>query len=168
MASTRKTVLWITGVGAFLFSAPLLLSVFGCFPWSLINCWHNEIDIHSGRVRYTRYLAFFQIAERIDETALSRALQPEDFEFAEPHWRKAETFSPRIRHSPHYRYHSAIHQIKQLEIIWELGEFSDAEKRSSAKRVLELWQQGEGDHPASLFYKPHGKICHITGERCWG
>ena len=156
MKSKRKIARWIVGVGACLLAVPFLLSLVGLLPWSPINCWHYEVDIHSGRIRYTRYFAFVPISQRIDESTLSRALQPEDLRDSHPDWRRALTLSPGVRNSPHYIFHSAIAQIRELEVVWQAGEFTVAAQRSSAKRVLELWQEGQSDDAA----KPY--LCAIS------
>ena len=153
MKSKRKVIRWIVGVGAFLLAAPFLLSLVGFLPWSPINCWHYEVDIHSGRIRYTRYLAFVPISQRIDESALSRALHPDDLRDSHPDWRRALTLSPGVRHSPHYIFHSAIVQIQELDMVWQAGGFTPAAKRSSAKRVLALWQEGQSDDAAKPYLR---------------
>ena len=132
---------------------PFLLSLAGLLPWSPINCWHYEVDIQSGRMRYTRYLAFVPISQRIDESALSRALQPDDLRDSQPDWRRALTLSPGVRNSPHYVFHSSIAQIRELEMVWQAGEFTPAAQRSSAKRVLELWQKGHSDNAAEPYLR---------------
>jgi hypothetical protein len=153
MKSKRRAIRWIVGVGACLLTVPFLLSLVGLLPWSPINCWHYEVDIHSGQIRYTRYLAFIPITQRIEDSALSRALRPEDLRYPLPDWRRALTFSPGVRNSPHYIFHSAIAQIRELEIIWQAGDFTPAARRSSAKRVLELWQEGQSDDAAKPYLR---------------
>jgi len=153
MASNRKLMPWILGAVALLLAAPFLLSLVGLLPWSPINCWHYDVDIHSGRIRYVRHFAFIPISQRIDESALSGALQPDDLRGAQPDWRRALTLSPRVRNSPHYIFHSAISQIRELEMVWKVGEFTPAARRSSAKRVLELWQQGQSDDGAKPYLR---------------
>lgn len=138
---------------ATLLALPFLLSFMGLLPWSPINCWHYEVDIHSGRIRYTRYFAFIRMSQRIDESALSRALQPDDLRETPPNWKRALTFSPGGHNSPHYVFHSAISQIQELELIWRVGEFTSAARRSSAKRLLELWQEGQSDDAAKPYLR---------------
>jgi hypothetical protein len=132
---------------------PFFLSLIGLLPWSPINCWHYDVDIHSGRIRYTRYFAFIRISQHIDESALSRALQRDELQRAHPKWKRALTFSPGVHNSPHYVFHSAISQIRELELIWRLGEYTPSARRSSAKRLLELWQQGQSDDAAKQYLR---------------
>ena len=144
---------WMVAAGAFLLAVPLVLSQVGFFPWSPINCWHYEVDIHSGRIRYTRYLAFVPVSQRTDESAVSRVLHTEDFQYSYPDWRRAVTLSPGVRNSPHYIFHSAIAQIRELELLWHAGNFTPAARRSSAKRVIELWQEGQNDDAAKSYLR---------------
>jgi hypothetical protein len=132
-------------------AAPILLliaSELGFFPWSGINCTTQDVDIHSGRIRYSRYLLFVPIERRVEDSALTKALLPEDTASVRAEWHAAVTFSPGLRHSPHYIFHSAIHQIRELDGAWQMAEFTPAARRASAKRVLQLWQQSGSDYGA--------------------
>jgi len=130
-------------------TAPILLliaSVLGFFPWSGINCTTQEVDIYSGRIRHSRFLLFVPIERRIEDSALTRALLPEDMAKARTEWHRAMTFSPGLRHSPHFIFHSAIHQIRELEDAWQFAAFTPSARRTSAKRVLQLWQKSGSDY----------------------
>ena len=118
------------------------------------------MDIRSGRIRYTRYVAFLQISKRIDESVLSRALLPEDLRKTQPDWRRTLTLAPGIHHSPHYIFHSAFSQIRELETIWRMGEFTPAARSLSARRLLEVWQQGQSDGAASSYLKAIAEIAN--------
>ncbi len=137
----RWAVLSVLAVPVLLFSASLL----GFFPWSPINCTHHDVDIHSGRVRLTRYLFWLPVHESVKDSALTKALRPEDLAAVTPEWHHAVTLSPGPGHSPHYIYHSAIAQVRQLELVWSLAEFTPDARRASAKRILQLWQETGGD-----------------------
>jgi len=93
------------------------------------------------------------VSQHTEESALSRTLLPEDIKDSEPDWRRVFTFSLGLHHSPHYTFHSAIGQIKELETTWQIGKFTPAAKRLSAKRVLKLWQEGESDHAADTYLR---------------
>ena len=117
--------------------APALLfgaSLHGCFPWSPINCSHHDVDIHSGRVRFNRYLFWLRVHDSVEDSALTRALRPDDFASTTPKWHHAVTLSPGLGHSLHYKFHSAIAQIRELELVWSLAEFTPAARRASAHR----------------------------------
>jgi hypothetical protein len=58
------------------------------------------------------------------------------------------TFSPGIHYSPHYCYHGAGHQIKELAELWQLPapqNFPAELKEPTARHVLALWQEGSDD-----------------------
>lgn len=145
----------------FVLSAPALLigaSLLGFFPWSPINCSHRDVDIRSGRVRFTRYILWLCVHESVEDSALTRALQPEDFAATIPAWRHAVTLSPGLSHSPHYIFHSAITQIRELELVWKHAEFTQAARRASAQRILQLWQQGGCDDDARPYLQALGEL----------
>jgi hypothetical protein len=127
------------------------LSCTGFLPWSRLNCWSYDVDINSGRIRYTRHFFYAQVRQRIEDSALSRALQPQDHGPHIPQWQRVYTFSPGVGHSPHHLYHSAIHQIGRMEKAWTLGRFSAAARRASAQRILERWQSANGDDTAQTY-----------------
>lgn len=147
----RRVLRWawrvLLGVPALLFIASLV----GAFPWSPINCTNHEVDIQSGRTRFTRYLFWIPIYQSVDDSALTRALRPEDVAANTPRWRCAVTLSPGLGHSPHYVYHSAINQIRVLEVLWSAGAFTPAARRASAKRVIQLWRDSESDEGAERY-----------------
>jgi hypothetical protein len=120
-----------------------LLVVSGVFVWSPINCWHEDIDIYSGRIRRTSYLLWCCVSDRVEETAISEALPPEDLRARHPEWKRVNTFSPGVHHSPHYIYHGAITDAKLLADIWERGRFTPAERRQSTHTLLAAWQSGD-------------------------
>jgi hypothetical protein len=153
VTSHRKHSIWAAVLFTAVLAFAILLLLLGLLPWSPVNCWHYDVDIHSGRIRYIRVIAFLPIQKRIDPSALSNALHPEDVRGSEPDWRRALTLSPGIHHSPHYIFHSAISQIRELEIDWQLGDFTPAARRASAKRVLQLWQHGQRDDEAKPYLR---------------
>ncbi|MBI1314323.1 hypothetical protein GC176_23760 [bacterium] len=137
--ATIATVLALTGVW---------VVGLGCYPlvrWSLLNCRHEEIDINSGRIRRQRFLVGLCINAQIEESPLSLALS---HVVAKPDWRRVNTFSPFVRQSPHYRFHSSIQQTRQLQVIWRLAEFTPEARQESCQRVLELWQSEQNDSAA--------------------
>jgi hypothetical protein len=68
----RKLAIFIA---VLFFLAVLLLPVSGRFQWSPLNCWHQDVDIRSGRIRHTRFLYGVQVSEHIEESWLSRAAE---------------------------------------------------------------------------------------------
>jgi len=110
----------------------------GAFQLSPLNCWHDDIDINSGRVRHTRFLLYCQIGDRTEETWLSRAY---DGPNRPPDWRRVNTFSPFVHYSPHYQYHGAIHQVETLQLCDEMVPFESDARRKAALGLLVLWQK---------------------------
>jgi hypothetical protein len=117
------------------------LSLLGLFPWSGLNCWQNDIDITSGRIRDTRYLFWIPVRRAESDSALTKALWPEDRPARPADWHPVVTLSPTMHHSPHYRLHGAISQIRELEIAWEFGKMTPAARRETARNVLDCWRQ---------------------------
>ena len=123
----------------------------GCYPvvaWSPLNCRHEDIDINSGRIRHQRFLVGICISERIEDSVISRELQ---LAGVTPDWRRANTFSPLVGHSPHYIFHSGIHQTREVEMIWQLASFTPAARQKASQQVLRLWQTGQRDKAADAY-----------------
>lgn len=155
-ARRSSWALWLTGEGF------VVLIAFCCsgflFPWSEWNCWHEDIDLHTGRVRKTSYFCFVQISSRVEETPFSLALDASAGTFPAPDWRRVNTFSPGVGRSPHYRYHGAIHEMKSVAYMWEVGRFTPEARRESAAHVLELWRTGRMHHASCTYVEAIGKI----------
>ena len=49
-------------------SVLLGLSELGFFPWSQLNCWEEEGDIQTGRVRLTSYKFWFPVEQSIRDS----------------------------------------------------------------------------------------------------
>jgi hypothetical protein len=133
------------------------LSLLGLFPWSGLNCWQDDIDIASGRIRHTRYLLWAPACRSVEETPLTRALAPEDLHGKRADWRPVVTFSPGYRHSPHYRFHSAISQVRTLKLLWDAGRATPEARRSDARRVLRMWQHSGGYHEVEGYLREIGE-----------
>lgn len=132
----KKRRVWVT-LSIIVSALTVLLLFSGLFQWSPLNCWHEEVDINTGRIRHTRYLLFCRIGDRMEDTWLSRlANKPNNT----PDWRRVNTYSPGLHHSPHYQYHGAIHQIKVLEQADAVVPFDPSARRKVADTLLTLWQ----------------------------
>jgi hypothetical protein len=147
------TVVVLVAIPCLLFCATLV----GLLPWSPVNCWHHDVDIHSGRVRYTRYVFWIPVRQKIEDSSLTKALHQDDLGGITAEWHHAMTFSPGLRHSPHYIFHSAINQIRELELSWSLADFTPEARRASARRVLQLWQQTGSDSGAGDYLRALGE-----------
>ena len=82
------------------------------FQWSPLNCWHEEVDITTGRIRRQWILLFVKVSESIEDTPLSEVVLKGQPPSGTPQWHRVNTFSPGIHYSPHYRFHGAGHQIR--------------------------------------------------------
>jgi hypothetical protein len=130
-------------VAFILVAAPLTLlalSLFGAFPWSGLNCDTTEIDLYSGRIRSTRYLFWIPVRQTVSESALTHELLPTDIHADQVSWQPVVTLSPGVRHSPHYYYHGAIAQIREVQIRWELRADPKASRRAAAIELLRIWR----------------------------
>ncbi len=121
----------------------LFLAAFGiyCFSgWSKINCWTREVDIASGRMRYTRYWFYKVTGQQIDQTWISEAVGPTS---AAPQWHLMVTLSPGTGNSPNYAFLGADDQVRQFAPDGFLGGRLNPETRKLlAKNILALWQIG--------------------------
>jgi hypothetical protein len=96
----------------------IILSFAGCFPYSTVNCWQREIDILTGRIRYSYFLLGLPLYRSVQNSALTRALSEEEKRTPARLWRRVTVLSPGWSYSPHYFYHGAIFQAAELEDIW--------------------------------------------------
>src|SRR5688572_11297203 len=96
------------GLMAVAITCAALVLISGVFVWSPLHCWHEYVDIRSGRLRFQHYLLYVCVSDRTEETWLSRAVPTP---LGPPAWRRVNTFSPGARHSPHY----AITTIRRLD-----------------------------------------------------
>ena len=110
------------------------------------------MDIKTGRLRFTRYLAFCKVSERVVDSTLSLVLPREMVAASKPEWRRVNTFSPGVRHSPHHGFHGAISQIRLLALIWEASAVEDPIKRKLALHVLALWQYDGSDRLVDRYF----------------
>ncbi|SHI61126.1 hypothetical protein SAMN02745181_0495 [Rubritalea squalenifaciens DSM 18772] len=116
--------------------------------WSPVNCRHEEIDLDTGRVRYTRMLYWIPVRTEIYHTPISEALGVTDLKSRAGDWQRVNTFSPGVRYSPHYIYHSALSQTQTLAMMWELQQYSHDARKEAAATVLKLWKTSGRDSGA--------------------
>ena len=140
--SMRPVVAWTIIVAVILLLALFVVSMF--VPWTPINCRHEDVDITTGRLRHSRYFLFCKVSERIEDSPVTKMLPPDILRRRTPEWRRVNTFSPGVHHSPRYTFHGAIHQIHTLVTVWDMANeygFSDELKQKTALDVLAIWQQ---------------------------
>jgi hypothetical protein len=156
MTLKRREIVWLSAL-AILSAVVAVFWLSGVPMWSPINCMHYDVDIRSGRIRYTRYVAYMRVKEKIDESIVSRVIDQKE---GSPEWRRALTFSPGYRRvSPHYTYHSAIEQIKTLDLLWKISEFTRSAQKESAYGLIAAWQRGNNDEAAKSYLSKLNSIC---------
>jgi hypothetical protein len=120
-------------------------------PWSRINCREQEIDALSGLGQDTRYLYWIPVSRRVSGTAVSKALSVDESSTREHRCHQVNAFGPYTGHSPHYRHHSALHQVRQLELIWDFHDAGPAERAAHARDLLREWQEAGTDETADAY-----------------
>lgn len=138
----------------------ILFIVPAIFPWTPVNCEHQEIDLLTGRARYIQMRFFIPISTRYAHTPISEALDIADLDSPTGDWKRVNTFSPGVQHSPHYYYHGALSQAHNLDLMWQVTEFSDDARKESASTVLQLWRESGGDSGAREFLYRLGEVSH--------
>jgi hypothetical protein len=118
--------------------------------WARLCCEFDDVDINTGQIRCTRYLLYCKVSERIEDSILTRTIGqfPDG---VEADWRRVNAFPLGRRYSPHYAYHGAISQIRQVELTWQLCSFSDEAKRHMARTILDKWQSDRSDFGAGRY-----------------
>jgi len=156
----RRPIVWgIIGVVAALVMIPVVVPLV-FMPWTKLNCEQQDINIKTGQARYTRYIWYVKTSERIDDTAISKALQGETVDVAavKP-WQRVNTFSLGVLHSPNYLFHGAFGQIREMAMADKVTKFTPERRREVARTMLELWQKsgnyhGCKDYVRKLTYEP--------------
>jgi len=118
------------------------------FPWTPLNCTDESIDITSGRKRVEKHFLYMKVADRIEETPLSGAYRELVGEPGQPDWRRVNTFSPGVSHSPHYIYHSALISARQLTEAFGSQRFTDRARKQAVLTFLGLLQSEGNDGKA--------------------
>jgi len=150
--TTNKILCILTGVVVVAVAVPPTIST-ALRRWPKLCCRYEDINIKTGQARSLRYVGFVKISQEVRDTPISLALRGEviDVVDIEP-WHRVYTLSPGL-HSPHYHYHSALSQAREIELIAELNELGPEEQRLIAENVLRLWQTERGDSPAGSYLR---------------
>jgi hypothetical protein len=164
MTSVRAKAFVVVVVGI-----AMLIVGLACLPLFTsmsLNCWHEEVDICSGRVRWQLHLCGLCIYAKSEESILSSLIKGCTPERA-PAWHRCETVDilPALcRNSLHYRYHSAIAQIRMLEVLWQLAAFTPNAKRQMCLDVLRLWQAARDDRLVEMYQEAAASLA-ISGSK---
>lgn len=162
--SMKRRFLWL---GALLTGLVIWAVGLGCWPfvqWSRLNCSHEDIDINSGRVRTRHFLLGFCVSESVEESDFSRVASSDTVD-SSPAWHRVNTFSPMVHYSPHYRYHAAIWQAREIEQLRHFAEFTPEAKRRMARDVLSIWQWEEGYYPVNDYLTRVESLIPDRGEK---
>ena len=143
----KKKWIVLIAVTAILFFAPLAMPII--FPWTGINCRHQDINIKTGRVRNTRSLWYITILEKVEDTVLSEAMKGNIVDVADiKPWHRVNTFSPYLNYSPHYIFHSALSQVNQIKQFAPIAKLTPKQKQEIAREILLAWQKSGNDQGA--------------------
>jgi len=140
----RKTKILISLIFLMAVVFPLV-SPFVGMAWSPINCRHEDIDLETGRIRHTTMVYWMPISRKFEHTSISKVLGVVDLYRASGDWHRVNTFSPGVRHSPHYSFHGVLSQIEKLKLVWELEDFDATNRKESARALLYLWKMSGSD-----------------------
>jgi hypothetical protein len=155
----------------FLCAGPLLLlgaSLLGLSPWPLVNCRTTDVDVHTGRIRYARYLLWIRVHQSVEDSALTRALAADELAGTTPEWRRVFILSPGSHNSPTAAFQGAIGQIRELDSTWATANFTPAARRASARRVLLLWETTGTYHGARKYLTALVEAAYRGGKTAGG
>lgn len=114
------------------------------FAWSGFYCWTEEIGLDTGRKRSCTNIHWITAFSKESPTWLSDTLDTSD-SLRETRWKPVNTTSPGVSFSPHYRYHGALSQISELEMICKRLSLSPNATRLIAGILIERWRN-DGDY----------------------
>ncbi len=141
---------------------PLVVPVFT--PWSGTNCRHQDINIKTGQARYSHYLWFIEVSERIEHTPLSSTLEGETVDVVNiKAWHRVNTVSLGGSHSPHYKFHGALALAYRMELIESLFDPTPERRKEIVRGILTAWQEsgtyfGANDYVNQLLEEGSSKV----------
>ncbi|NLF30040.1 MAG: hypothetical protein GX591_04035 [Planctomycetes bacterium] len=144
------------GAAAIVVFAPGLIA-----PWSRLNNEEQELDLSSGRARFTRYVLYCQVSQEVRNTAISKALGSSRGSEGDEGWVMVNIFQPGVSHSPHFLYHGAFSQITGLEIHWDMADFTQDARAETARQLLKVWRDGGSDSAADRY------LDNLAGTVVW-
>ncbi len=130
-----------------------------------INCTISEINIQTGKGRYSKYLFFIRTDGRTYDTPLSEALDAPVTDSQRPSdgWRTVCQFSPPGKgYSPHYNFHGALSQVSRAGQYFSVLDLSAEEKAQIAKDILRAWQKEQGDSGADEIIQKLSDKCDLV------
>jgi hypothetical protein len=143
----RRVVRWLVllaiGLPVFVLCAAFVWTVI--VPWAHVWCDRQEIDIATGRTRSTRFFFGLVTSEHVRDSYVTKVLGEARVKAALPVWETVNVFSaPGVRYSPHFAFHGAFGQLKELEALCALCKerCSEAARVRAAEALLECWRDG--------------------------
>lgn len=162
--SRRNHRLRMAGVALVLLAALLGRPLLGLLAPLTSGGDSAEVDINSGRVRHRRTILGMPVGVRVEDSALTAALDPSDFAGRPADWRQATTFASGVLISSLYDFRTGTGQISKLEKAWSYGHMEPPGRRETARQVLRLWHDREPRQRAAIYLDAVWERSRIAGE----
>jgi len=129
------------------------------------NCTKDEINIETGQGRHSRYVAFVRVSQETYDTALSQARTGTVDDTSVKAWHSVNTFAPPSRHyCPHYRFHGALHQAAEVELLFKVLKAASERKAEIAQQILKAWQMTGSDDGAKDILTKLWKEAEVSNQ----
>lgn len=109
---------------------------------SRLNNEEQEIDLWSGRARFTRHFLFCQVRREVRPTALSETIALDGRAVTKEQWVRVVVKEMGLGKNCHFRYHGAFAEANGLARLWEFYEFDTEARAKSAKQLLRAMREG--------------------------
>jgi hypothetical protein len=139
-----------------------------------LNAELQEIDINSGKARFTRFVFYMRVSQVEKETVVSRLISGPTQ--ARTEWHSVNLFTAGSRISPHYCFHGALSQLNRLELALQNSNMTEEDMQLYARRIVKAWK-AEGDYFAAgavieeaedRAYKKYLRTDQSTESRAFG
>lgn len=146
MNPSKLRVFWIAvaAVWIILTVAPFLAPV-----RSPLNCSYEDIDLSTGRVRYTQMLYWMPVSRGIRNSSISGYSYGRGSSTFLDHqggnWVRVHTFSKGIPYSRGHDFQNALRQTEFLGEFWAKYDVSTEVRKEYCLRVLKLWGDAGDD-----------------------
>jgi hypothetical protein len=133
-------------------------------PFPTWNCETQEINIKTGQARYRRYRFFVKIRDETKDTVLSKAIaEPVSVTDIEA-WHTVNQFAPpSFQISPHYRFHGALSQVEDVEMLQTTYALGKSNVAIIARQLLTGWQTNGNYFAADRFL--NDKMMELEQQR---
>lgn len=127
--------------------------------WTRWSCTHEWFDVTAGRIKVEDWTYFRKRGETIKDTPFTELYRKLIGEPPDPDWRLMNTFSPGVRHSPHYKYHTVYGDVRRVLLLFEYAEFTEEAKRDVLLNMARLLPD---DHHWSLMRQYLGALGELV------